>query len=105
MPVIFSTPTSHRVFMLDKDAAFMLKAMRTSGNIPGALFSEDIPSALSELQARLQLEQQNHEENEEQNAATNQDNDFVSINTKALPLVELLERAVAQNEKLLWTEG
>jgi len=101
MPVIFSTPTSHRVFMFDKDANMMLKAMKTSGNIPGALFPEAISEALSALEDRVQLE--NNEE--EETNSTDKNSDHVGMKTKALPLIELMQRAIEQNEKLLWEEG
>ncbi len=99
MPVIFSTPSSHRVFMFDKDASMMLKAMKTSGNIPGALFPEAIDDALKALQERVQLES-----NDENESATDDDN-HVGIQKKALPLMELMQRAIEQNEKLLWEQG
>ena len=99
MPVIFSTPTSHRVFMFDKDANMMLKAMKTSGNIPGALFPEALGDALAALQERVQLES-----NDEDDSVADDDN-HVGVQTKALPLIELMQRAIEQNEKLLWEKG
>jgi len=99
MPVIFSTPTSHRVFMFDKDASLMLKAMKTSGNIPGALFPEAVPDALSSLQERVQIESNDEDE------SSAEDNNYVGIQKKATPLIELMERAINQNEKLLWEQG
>lgn len=99
MPVIFSTPTSHRIFMFDKDAQIMLKAMNTSGNIPGALFPEMIAEALRALQERVQVESHSEEEQ------ANDDDAPVGINTKALPLIELMQRAIEKNEKFLWEQG
>lgn len=99
MPVIFSTPSSHRVFMFDKDASMMLKAMKTSGNIPGALFPDAIDDALKSLQERVQLESRDEVELE-----TDDDN-HVGIEKKALPLIELMQRAIEKNEKLLWEKG
>lgn len=101
MPVIFSTPTSHRIFMFDKDANLMLKAMKTSGNIPGALFPEAIPDALNKLQDRIKIDSN---EDDKTNAAE-QDSDHVGIQTKAMPLIELMQRAIEQNEKLMWETG
>lgn len=99
MPVTFNTATSHRVTMFDKDAAFMLKAMKTSGNIPGALFAEAVPDALEDLKTRIALE------STEDAPENTDDSNYVGVNTKALPLIELLERAIEQNEKLLWDNG
>jgi len=99
MPVIFSTPSSHRVFMFDKDATMMLKAMKTSGNIPGALFPEAINDALMALQERVQLDSSDEDE------ATTEDDNHIEIQKKALPLIELMQRAIEQDEKLLWEKG
>ena len=99
MPVVFNTPTSHRVTMFDKDATFMLKAMKTSGNIPGALFAEAIPDALKGLEERIKLES-----NDEASENTD-DSNYVGLNTKALPLIKLMQRAIEQNEKLMWDKG
>ena len=99
MPVIFSTPTSHRVFMFDKDAKFMLKAMHTSGNIPGALFPEAVADALEALQKRIEIE------SNEEDSAQAEDSKHVDINTKALPLIKLMQGAIEQDEKLMWDKG
>lgn len=99
MPVTFNTPTSHRVTMFDKDAEFMLKAMKTSGNVPGALFVEAIPDALEALQERIKLE------NNEIDSEQKDDSDYVGLSTKALPLMELMQRSIEQNEKLMWDKG
>lgn len=101
MPVIFSTPTSHQVLMLDKDATKILEAMKTSGNIPSALYPEAIPGALAALQDRIQIENTSDNDNLQ---AEDQSN-HVSMQRKALPLIELLERAIEKNEKLMWDEG
>ena len=105
MPVIFNTPTSQRVIMFDKDAAFMLKAMKTSGNIPGALFPEAVSEALEALKTRIDLENNAENTDTEQSNSNDDDNDHIGLNTKALPLIELMEKALAQNEKLLWDHG
>ena len=111
MPVIFSTPTSHRVFMFDKDAHFMLKAMKTSGNIPGALYPEDVKGALEALKSRIELEVNDQESSLSANTSSDansdieNDSDDVKVNTKALPLIELMQKAINQNEKLIWDKG
>jgi len=85
--------------MLDKDAQFMLKAMETSGIVPGALFAEALPKALAALKSRVQVESNDEEPTEDE------DQGYVDINTKAFPLIELLEEAIENDEKLLWDKG
>ena len=91
--------------MFDKDAAFMLKVMKTSGNIPGALHSEDVVNALAALEERLQLENNNDNGTEDTENSAQKNDDYVGINTKALPLIELMQRSIDKNEKLLWDKG
>ena len=99
MPVIFSTPTSHRVFMFDKDAKIMLEAMRTSGTIPGALYPEALADALKGIQERIQKDTSPEDEK------STEETQAVGIQTKALPLIELIQSAIVENEKLLWKQG
>jgi len=99
MPVIFTTPTSHRVIMLDRDANMMLKTFRTSGNIPSALSPEAIPDALEALKNKIKLE------SEEEGLAQNEDSDHVGISTRAFPLIELMQSAIEKNEALMWEKG
>ena len=73
--------------------------MKTSGNIPGALYADAIPDALNALNERVKLESN---EDDEQSS---DDESHVGIKTKALPLMELMQKAIEQNEKLLWEQG
>ncbi len=99
MPVIFKTPTSQRVIMLDRDAEMMLKTISTSGNIPGALYPEAIPAALEALEARIKLE------SNDEDLAQTEDSDQVGIHTRAFPLIELMQSAIEKNETLMWDKG
>ena len=99
MPVIFKTATSQRVIMLDKDANMMLKTFHTSGNIPGALYAEAIPDALEALQNRIELE--SHDEDVAQTEKDKQ----VGLQTKAFPLIELMQSAIEKKETLMWDKG
>ena len=100
MPIIFRTPTSHRVVMLDSHADIVFKTIRTSGNIPGALHPENIPAAIEALEARIKLESHNDEE-----SAQTEDSDAVDMQTRSLPLIELMQSAVEKNETLMWDKG
>lgn len=100
MPIIFRTPTSQRVIMLDQHAEMILKTIHTSGNVPGALYPEAIPAAIEALEARIKLESLNDEE-----SAQTEDSDAVDMQTRSLPLIELMQSAVEKNETLMWDKG
>ena len=100
MPIIFRTPTSQRVIMLDQHAEMILKTIHTSGNVPGALYPEAIPAAIEALEAKIKLESQNDEE-----SAQTEDSDAVDLQTRSLPLIELMKSAVEKNETVMWDKG
>ena len=100
MPIIFRTPTSQRVIMLDQHAEMILKTIHTSGNVPGALYPEAIPAAIEALEALIKLESLNDEE-----SAQTEDSDAVDMQTRSLPLIELMQSAVEKNETLMWDKG
>lgn len=100
MPIIFRTPTSQRVIMLDQHAEMILKTIHTSGNVPGALYPEAIPAAIEALEAQIKLESQNDEE-----SAQTEDSDAVDLQTRSLPLIELMKSAVEKNETVMWDKG
>jgi len=85
--------------MLDRDANMMLKTFHTSGNIPGALYSEAIPDALEALKTRIKLESHDEE------LAQTEDNDHVGVHTRAFPLIELMQSAIEKSETLMWDKG
>ena len=79
----------------------MLEAMQTSGNIPSAMYPEALPDALVALQNRINLES----DTDADDATQTPDSEHVNSKTKAAPLIELIQQAIAQNEKLMWEDG
>jgi hypothetical protein len=71
----------------------MLTLMKQSGQIPSALQAEDAQVALDNLQRGLR------NANKEQD--NNQDDD-ISMNTRAYPLIQLLKHAVEKEEYVMW---
>ena len=71
----------------------MLMLMKQSGQIPSALQAEDAQVALDNLQRGLR------NANKEQD--NNQDDD-ISMNTRAYPLIQLLKHAVEKEEYVMW---
>ena len=76
--------------MFESYAKHMLKLMDQSGKIPGALRSEDVATALAALQKGLKSE------------TNDDDNDEISMSTRAYPLIQLLKHAVAEKEYVMW---
>lgn len=80
----------------------LLKAMGQSGAVPGAIRPDDIPSAVARLKGLVSEsggEPADAAEGEEDKAVP------VTLRQRAFPLIELLERAAAEDCEVLWKEG
>jgi hypothetical protein len=93
MLIQFTCKTAPTVAMHENYAKQMLTLMQQSGKIPSALQAEDAQAALDNLQQGL------HDANKEQD--NNQDDD-ISMNTRAYPLIQLLKHAVEKEEYVMW---
>lgn len=78
----------------------LLKLMGQTGDVPGAVLAADIPGAVERLKSGLNAEpaqapQQKRGEDGEPG---------VSLKHRALPLIELLERAAKRGDDVLWEQ-
>jgi hypothetical protein len=109
MIVKFSTRAG--ALTMHGDAAVtLLKAMGHSGTVPGAILAADLPEALAQL--RRTLEQLAACAPPPPPAPTEEDEDedeksepAVSLRMRAVPLIDMLETAVARNSDLMWERG
>lgn len=80
---------------LESVAVALLKGMGNSGKVPGAMRSESVAEALSTLQAITSREV-------DADSGDNDEEDYVSLHNRALPLIELMQRAVENGEYVMW---
>jgi len=101
MPITFRSKHSPNILMLDSVALELIKKMGHSGSVPGSLGADDVAGALEKLNAALARAE----------AATGgdapadderEDGPAVSLGHRALPLVEMLEKALADGDYVLW---
>lgn len=97
MLVTFTCKAYADITMFGDIAKKFIKYMGYSGNIPSAIKAEDVPEALHKLRSKLAIETK---EGENPNDKNNED--YVSTNKRALPLLELLEAAAEQNVNVMW---
>ena len=100
MLVTFSCSAYADITMFGDVAVRIIRLMGHSGTVPSALLAEDVPAALTRLQAAVaakgQLplaEESEHEEDEES---------AISLSHRALPLVELLKAAAKAECNVMW---
>lgn len=107
MIVKFSTRAG--ALTMHGDAAVaLLKAMGHSGTVPGAILAADLPEALANL--RKALEQQARVSPPASPAEADPDEDEereppVTLRMRALPMIDMLETAIARGSDLMWERG
>lgn len=89
-------------------AVALLKAMGHSGTVPGAILAADLPAALAGLRQTLAAQAAappavpaGDGEDEEQQEREPP----VSLRMRAVPLLEMIETAIARDSDLMWERG
>jgi hypothetical protein len=105
MLVTFKTEAYANITMFGDVAVPLIKLMGHSGSVPGALLAEDVPEALERLKSAVAA----HPDAplDPARAAGRNENDegsHVSLAHRALPLIELLSAAAAQNKNVMWDD-
>ena len=108
MIVKFSTRAG--ALTMHGDAAVaLLKAMGHSGTVPGAILAADLPAALAQL--RKVLDEQAHAPLPPPPPADTKDDDErereppVTLRMRGLPLIDMIETAIARDSDLMWERG
>lgn len=107
MLVTFKTDAYSDITMFGTAAVSLLKLMGQSGNVPGAVLAPDVPQALQALQAGL-TELSIAESLDDSSKSSDQQPGYddaakpVALQTRAGPLVSLLEAAAAANNNVQW---
>jgi len=96
MLVTFKTDAYADITMFGDVAIAMLKMMGHSGTVPSALLAEDVPDALNRLTAAI-----NKGSNKPMDT-NNGDDEPVSMQHRALPLIGLLTAAAEAKSDVMW---
>lgn len=100
--VTFHTKAYADITMFGDVAVRLLKLMGHSGTVPSAILPEDIPEALKRLRAGVEGEGNVGADEAPSEGKDTTDEPVVSLNTRAFPLIELLEAAVLRDEPVSW---
>jgi len=88
-----------------KDAALkLLKLMGRDEKVPSALYAEDVPAALQKLQQGLAeiAEQEKAKAQRQEEQASSDSKKYISLNTRAIPLLEMLQKAQKKQCPVSW---
>ncbi len=108
MIVKFSTRAG--ALTMHGDAAItLLRAMGHSGTVPGAILAADLPAALAQLRRTLEAQAaapppappppDGDDEDEQEREPP------VSLRKRAVPLLDMIETAIARDSDLMWERG
>lgn len=109
MAIIFKSPAQADVLMFDADGQRLLELMGTSGELPGALRSEALPAAMERLRAGIEAEVPpppppavDRDDDDDAPAAQPP---AVPLAHRALPLMQMLEKAIARDQYVTWVQA
>ena len=103
MLVIFSSQASANITMFGDIAVQLLKMMGHSGTVPSAILAKDVPAALTNLEAALEVAEQ--QPRSEEPTDDNEETSYVSLSHRALPLIDLLKAAIKDENNVQWTDN
>jgi hypothetical protein len=95
MLITFDCKLASTVSMQERYAKQMLTLMKQSGSIPSALGAESVEQALVDLQQGLK-------DNKTDQDDEDKDNSSIPLNTRAYPLIQLLNHAIQNEEYIMW---
>ena len=103
MLITFETKAYANITMFGDVAIKLIKAMGHSGTVPGAIKADELPRALELLQASVSSQMTSEQQQDEGKVSDDEEN-YVSIDKRAKPLIELLEAAIERNTDVVWDE-
>ena len=98
MLITFKTSAYASITMFGDVGKQMLRMMAFGDGVPGAINADDVPQALKNLQTALAA----MPEQVEPAGEADDDQPAVSLNTRAVPLIELLQAAIADETYVRW---
>ena len=98
MLITFKTKSYANITMFGDVGEKLLKMMDYGDSVPGAITAEDVPQALSNLKRGLESVM----EVVEPAGDADDDQPAVSLHTRAVPLLELLQSAIDDANYVRW---
>ena len=98
MLITFKTKSHANISMFGDVGTKMLEMMDYGVTVPGAILAADVPQALSNLKLRLESVM----ELTRPAGDAGDDQPAVSLHTRAVPLIELLQSAIDDDNIVRW---
>ena len=102
MLVKFETRACGSITMFGDVAIKLLKLMGRRPTIPSAILPEDIPEALQRLRTGIAAEEAEATDEQATEVENEEEGQYVSLRTRAFPLIEMLEAAEEEQLPVMW---
>lgn len=106
MLITFHSQASANITMFGDVAKQLIHMMGYCENIPGIIDVDDVPQALLNLQTKLaeteKLDAAQQAETEAEDDPWEDKEPHISMTTRARPLIEMLESAIADEVVVMW---
>ena len=80
----------------------LIELMGHTPTVPGAILADDLSAALARLRAGVAATSAHDQVSQQNDGRTEDDERPVSLGHRALPLIQLLEAALADKENVMW---
>jgi hypothetical protein len=107
MIVKFSTRAGALTMHGDASIA-LLRAMGHSGTVPGAILAADLPAALTSLRRTLEAQARaapSVPAADDEDEGQDEREPPVTLAMRAVPLIDMIETAIARGSDLMWERG
>lgn len=101
MLITFHTKSYADITLFGDIGKKLIELMGHTPTVPGAILAEDVPAALARLRSGIAAASA-QEEATPQNDATDDQERPVSLAHRALPVIQLLEAALADKQNVMW---
>lgn len=102
----FKSQATADVVMLEPNARQLLDIIGKTPGARGIITREQIPTAISALEAAVAREHEQHRHNSDAFAAENHEEpaerEHVALHQRAAPLIDMLKRSAAEGRDVVW---
>lgn len=102
----FKSQATADVVMLEPNARQLLDVIGKAPGAQGIITSEQIPAAISALEAAIAHEHAQHRNNDDAFASTKHEEpaerEHVTLHQRAAPLIDMLKRSSAEGKDVVW---
>ena len=102
MLITFHTKSYADITLFGDIGKQLIELMGHTPTVPGAILADDLPAALARLRAGVAATSAHEQVSKNNDGQSDEEERPVSLAHRALPLIQLLEAALAAEENVMW---